>query len=85
MQEELEVLRKEPLGGESSSVFYVVDPELLQSGKVNIGVKDVTANPGALGLLGFGLTTFLLNLKNAEVFEMSSMILAMGLCYGGAA
>lgn len=48
-------------------------------------VKDTTGNPAPLGLLGFGMTTVLLNLHNAGAFELNSMILAMGLCYGGAA
>jgi uncharacterized protein len=47
--------------------------------------KDTTANPAPLGLLGFGLTTVLLNLHNAGFFEVNSMILAMGVCYGGLA
>ena len=38
-----------------------------------------------LGLLAFGMTTVLLNLHNAGFFELNSMILAMGLCYGGLA
>lgn len=65
--------------------FYVLDPEALKSGKIVIEIKDKTANPAALGLLGFGLTTFLLNLHNADVYPMNSMILAMGFCYGGLA
>lgn len=48
-------------------------------------IKDTTANPAPLGLLGFGMTTVLLNLHNAGYYELNSMILAMGLCYGGAA
>lgn len=48
-------------------------------------IKDTTANPAPLGLLGFGLTTVLLNLHNAGFFELNAMILAMGICYGGAA
>ena len=48
-------------------------------------VKDTTANPAPLGLLGFGMTTVLLNLHNAGFYELNSMILAMGLCYGGVA
>ena len=48
-------------------------------------IKDTTANPAPLGLLGFGLTTVLLNLHNAGFYELNSMILAMGLCYGGVA
>ncbi|MEO9020835.1 MAG: acetate uptake transporter [Ginsengibacter sp.] len=48
-----------------------------------ITIKDTTANPAPLGLLAFGLTTVLLNLHNAGIFEMNSMILAMGIFYGG--
>ncbi|MDR3427613.1 MULTISPECIES: acetate uptake transporter [Silvimonas] len=47
--------------------------------------NDHTANPAPLGLLGFGMTTVLLNLHNAGLFEFNAMILAMGLCYGGVA
>jgi uncharacterized protein len=43
------------------------------------------ANPAPLGLLGFGITTVLLNLHNAGLFGLNSMILAMGLAYGGLA
>lgn len=48
-------------------------------------IKDTTGNPAPLGLLGFGMTTVLLNFHNAGFYELNSMILAMGLCYGGAA
>ncbi len=48
-------------------------------------LKDTSANPAPLGLLGFGMTTVLLNLHNAGYYELNSMILAMGLCYGGTA
>ncbi|MFA6947239.1 MAG: acetate uptake transporter [Pedobacter sp.] len=47
--------------------------------------KDSSANPGPLGLFGFGMTTVLLNLHNAGIYELNSMILAMGLFYGGIA
>src|SRR5436190_19597106 len=50
-----------------------------------IELRDTTANPAPLGLLGFGMTTVLLNLHNAGFYELNSMILAMGMCYGGAA
>jgi hypothetical protein len=43
------------------------------------------ANPAPLGLLGFGLTTVLLNLHNAGVFPLDTMILAMGIAFGGLA
>jgi succinate-acetate transporter protein len=48
-------------------------------------IKDTAGNPAPLGLLGFGMTTVLLNLHNAGFYELNSMILAMGICYGGAA
>jgi len=48
-------------------------------------IKDTTANPAPLGLLGFGMTTVLLNFHNAGFFELNAMILAMGICYGGIA
>src|SRR6476469_5791788 len=48
-------------------------------------IKDTTGNTAPLGLLGFGMTTVLLNLHNAGFYELNSMILAMGVCYGGVA
>jgi succinate-acetate transporter protein len=42
-------------------------------------------NPAPLGLAGFGMTTILLNIHNTGLFPLGSMILAMGLCYGGIA
>ena len=47
--------------------------------------KDGIANPAPLGLCAFGMTTVLLNLANAGITEMSSVILAMGIFYGGLA
>ncbi len=46
---------------------------------------DNTANPAPLGLMGFGMTTVLLNIHNAGYFPISAMVLAMGLFYGGIA
>src|SRR5271157_3563278 len=43
------------------------------------------ANPAPLGLMGFGMTTVLLNLANAGYFHADTIILAMGLFYGGLA
>ncbi len=48
-------------------------------------INDSTGNPAPLGLLAFGMTTVLLNLHNAGIFELGSMILAMGIFYGGTA
>ncbi len=50
-----------------------------------MSITEKLANPAPLGLLGFGLTTVLLNLHNAGVFPLDTMILAMGLAYGGLA
>ncbi len=49
----------------------------------SVALRDSTANPAPLGLMGFGLTTILLNLHNAGLIPLSTMILGMGLCYGG--
>jgi len=43
------------------------------------------ANPAPLGLMGFGTTTVLLNIHNAGFFPIGSLILAMGIFYGGIA
>lgn len=48
-------------------------------------VVDTSGNPGPIGLLGFGMTTILLNLHNAGLFEVGSMIPGMGIFVGGAA
>ena len=43
------------------------------------------ANPGPLGLLGFGMTTVLLTLHNAGLLPLSIMIVARGIALGGLA
>ena len=43
------------------------------------------ANPGPLGLLGFGMTTVLLNLHNAGLLPLNIAIVAMGIALGGLA
>ena len=48
-------------------------------------ITDKTANPAPLGLCAFGMTTVLLNLHNAGYYPLDSMILAMGIFYGGIA
>lgn len=52
--------------------------------KVSVVISGI-ANPAPLGLCAFGMTTVLLNIHNAGFFEMNSMILAMGIFYGGIA
>lgn len=51
----------------------------------DIKIKDLTANPAPLGLMGFGMTTVLLNIHNAGFYPMNAMILSMGFFYGGLA
>jgi len=48
-------------------------------------MSDNLANPAPLGLMGFGMTTVLLNIHNAGFFPVSAVILAMGIFYGGIA
>ena len=48
-------------------------------------IKDTTSNPAPLGLLGFGMTTVLLNIHNAGLYPLDTMILGMGVFYGGLA
>lgn len=47
--------------------------------------KNTIANPAPLGLLGFGMTTCLLNIHNAGFIPLSIVIVAMGFALGGAA
>ncbi|RPJ79339.1 MAG: hypothetical protein EHM20_01695 [Alphaproteobacteria bacterium] len=51
----------------------------------DVKIADLTANPAPLGLMGFAMTTILLNIHNAGFYPMNSMILAMGIFYGGIA
>ncbi|HCH02896.1 MAG TPA: hypothetical protein DEV85_13540 [Vibrio sp.] len=43
------------------------------------------ANPAPLGLMAFGMTTILLNLHNVGLFPLTTVVLAMGIFYGGIA
>ncbi|MGB9740192.1 MAG: acetate uptake transporter [Candidatus Bathyarchaeia archaeon] len=49
-------------------------------------MSEKSANPAPLGLLGFGITTVLLNfVHNAQLGPLDTMVLAMGIAYGGLA
>ncbi len=61
------------------------DTVTIQATQTIAEVKDSTANPAPLGLLGFGMTTVLLNIHNAGFYGLDSMILGMGFFYGGVA
>ena len=54
-------------------------------GTTSLKIQDTTANPAPLGLLGFGLTTILLNIANAGIIPLTSMIMGMGIFVGGLA
>ena len=45
--------------------------------------ENKLANPAPLGLMGFGMTTVLLNVHNAGFLPIDSKIQAMGIFYGG--
>lgn len=53
----------------------------------SIEVREKLANPAPLGLAGFGLTTLILNIVNADLIAKESigMVLPVGLLYGGLA
>ncbi len=57
-------------------MFFKMTTQINQSG---------IANPSPFGLLGFGMTTCLLNLHNAGFISLSIVIVAMGFALGGAA
>ena len=57
----------------------------MESERFIFSQADITSNPAPLGLMGFGMTTVLLNLHNAGFFGLGSMILGMGIFYGGLA
>ncbi|MDD4185549.1 MAG: acetate uptake transporter [Candidatus Methanomethylophilaceae archaeon] len=46
-------------------------------------MTEKLGNGGALGLIAFALTTFCLMVHNTGLYGMNSMIIAMGLAYGG--
>jgi hypothetical protein len=48
-------------------------------------MNEKLANPAPLGLMGFGMTTVLLNLHNAGLWGLDAMVLGMGIFYGGIA
>lgn len=48
-------------------------------------MSEKLSNPAPLGLIGFGMTTLLLNLANAGFFALGTVIVAMGIFCGGIA
>jgi succinate-acetate transporter protein len=44
-----------------------------------------TANPAPLGLIGFGMTTVLLNIHNAGITSLDTTVMGMGIFVGGLA
>jgi len=77
---------KENLDPEVENPVKAPEIKLVQTEEVSaISVVDNTSNPAPLGLLGFGMTTILLNIHNAGFLPLDAMILAMGIFYGGLA
>ncbi|MEN6609865.1 MAG: acetate uptake transporter [Methanoregulaceae archaeon] len=56
-----------------------------ETGGQALTLKDLTGNPAPLGLLAFGMTTIFLNLHNAGIFALGSVVFATGIFYGGIA
>ena len=57
-----------------------------ERGRLVLGIAQKVANPAPLGLLGFGMTTILLNfVHNARLGQVDGMIFGMGIFYGGLA
>jgi succinate-acetate transporter protein len=48
-------------------------------------IRDTSANPAPLGLVGFGLTAILLNLHNVGLVAVGSPVLVAGILVGGLA
>ena len=66
-------------------LHIIEDLEKIAKGINVIEIKDGAANADPLGLLGFGMTTFLLNVSNAGGYELDSMVMSMGIIFGGIA
>lgn len=49
----------------------------------NVIIKDMSASAGPLGLSAFGICTVLLSSTNAGLIPFDSVVLSMGLFYGG--
>ncbi len=59
--------------------MFINKEELFMSNEVKM------ANPAPLGLIGFGMTTVLLNIHNMGLMPLSITIVAMGIAVGGLA
>ncbi len=60
-------------------------PNKMTAREIETMIKDRSANPAPLGLMGFGMTTILLSLHNAGYIPLGAAILAMGIFFGGIA
>ena len=65
-----------------SNLFIIVKNKKMSE---YLHLKDQTSNPGPIGLFGFALTTILLNIHNAGFFPIDTMIMGMGIFFGGIA
>jgi succinate-acetate transporter protein len=89
IMEELIGLSRKIFSKSNDDVKKVIEVLITKSyliGKKNMEkASEKKANPAPLGLLGFGMTTVLLNLHNAQIIELSVVIVAMGFAMGGTA
>lgn len=81
----LELEKNSQLKSPGIETFHDEHHDLHEMHDFNHNPSIHTANSGPIGLLGFGLTTFLLSLANAGAYEVNTMVLAMGIAFGGTA
>lgn len=67
--------------------FMGSNSQLTVTDNGTLAIVSKRFNPAPLGLMGFGMTTILLNLLNANILSTNSMsvVLSLGLFYGGIA
>ncbi|KEG10993.1 GPR1/FUN34/yaaH family protein [Trypanosoma grayi] len=70
-----------------SAALQAILQRILDNNEIALVDKHTQAkksvNPGPLGLIGFGMTTILLNVHNAGIYGLGSVVPAMGLALGG--
>ncbi len=65
--------------------MVAIDESQVVEARVTALPSPEYGNPIPLGLLGYGMSTVLLSLANAGVYELGSMVLAMAVFFGGIA
>jgi Predicted membrane protein len=65
-------------------VVAIGEPQVVEARITALPAPEY-GNPLPLGLLGYGMSTVLLSLANAGVYELGTMVLAMAVLFGGIA